>query len=55
MVDSLRGKVQAVDHQADDELFIELNRRPFNIPNDWNFEPCPTFYDTVSARIVIPR
>ncbi|KAF8318394.1 hypothetical protein DL93DRAFT_2075793 [Clavulina sp. PMI_390] len=45
-VNGLQTKIQEIDYVADDELFVELNRRPFTIPNDWAFEPCPTFYDT---------
>jgi hypothetical protein len=40
-----------VDHEKDHELFIEMNRRPFSIPVDWAFEPCPAFYDTVGILV----
>lgn len=50
-VNSLQKILGSVDHQKDHELFINYNRRPFTIPNDWLFEPCPNFYDTV-RRVV---
>ena len=34
--------------QKDQELFIEHNLRPFDSPTDWTFEPCSSYYDTVS-------
>jgi hypothetical protein len=31
----------------DQALFVDFNICPFNIPEDWAFEPCSSHYDTV--------
>lgn len=36
----------AVNPQADEAIFIDHNIRPFVPPNDWQFEPCSSHYDT---------
>lgn len=53
--DALKSQVQVVDAaissvepKKDQELFIEHNLRPFDSPTDWAFEPCSSYYDTVS-------
>ncbi|KAG9315611.1 hypothetical protein JVU11DRAFT_3253 [Chiua virens] len=32
-------------------LFIDLNIRPFSLPNDWKFEPCASHYDTSDVSL----
>ncbi|EJD45686.1 Cdc15 domain-containing protein, partial [Auricularia subglabra TFB-10046 SS5] len=53
-LDALRGRhasvqetLKTVDTAADQALFVEFNRRPFQTPPPWEFEACPDFYDTV--------
>jgi hypothetical protein len=41
--------ISSVDPKKDQELFIEHNLRPFGSPTDWSFEPCSSYYDTVSG------
>lgn len=36
----------AVDPQKDQAIFVDHNIRPFMPPNDWQFEPCSSHYDT---------
>lgn len=30
----------------DQNLYISYNRRAFDVPNDWDWEPCAGYYDT---------
>lgn len=40
------GAIVAFDPKADQELFIEYNRRPgFAPPGDWGWEPCQGYYE----------
>ncbi|KAF8340473.1 uncharacterized protein EI90DRAFT_3035702 [Cantharellus anzutake] len=50
-ITSLQKTLESVSHQKDHDLFIEHNRRPFSLPSDWSFEPCPNFYDTANISI----
>ncbi|TFY60166.1 hypothetical protein EVJ58_g5319 [Rhodofomes roseus] len=45
-IEGVEGRLAAVNPQADQELFIEHNIRPFTKPGDWVFEPCAVHYDT---------
>ncbi|EPS98414.1 hypothetical protein FOMPIDRAFT_1037483 [Fomitopsis schrenkii] len=45
-IDGVEGRLAAVNAQADQELFIEHNIRPFTKPGDWSFEPAAVHYDT---------
>lgn len=47
----VESALSAVSPQNDQNMFIEYNIRPFTLPADWKFEPCPTFYDTVSDKL----
>ncbi|KAF6744502.1 hypothetical protein DFP72DRAFT_1094692 [Ephemerocybe angulata] len=38
--------LDAVDTIKDQALFSAHNARPFTMPGDWKFEPCPGHYDT---------
>ncbi|KAF9221480.1 hypothetical protein BS17DRAFT_881644 [Gyrodon lividus] len=38
--------VDAIQPDNDQNIFVELNIRPFNAPSDWEFEPCASHYDT---------
>lgn len=49
-VGDFQKTLTGVNHEKDDEVFIDANRRPFTIPSDWGFEPCPAFYDTVGVN-----
>ena len=40
---------KALDPAKEQEIFIQHNTMPFSAPADWAFEPCATFYDTVSC------
>ena len=58
-LDSIRYKLNLVEESlnvvnpsTDQELFIQYNKRPFSAPNDWDFEPCQSFYDTVRSPIL---
>lgn len=44
--------ISSVDPKKDQELFIEHNLRPFASPADWTFEPCSSYYDTVSGMVL---
>lgn len=45
----VEAKLGDIDSTADQAIFIEHNIRPFSAPNDWKFEPCTNYYDTVFA------
>jgi hypothetical protein len=47
-VSAVDATISLVDPKKDQELFIEHNLRPFSSPTDWTFEPCSSYYDTVS-------
>lgn len=47
-IDGVESRLGAVNAQADQELFIEHNIRPFTKPGDWSFEPAAVHYDTVN-------
>lgn len=36
-----------VDPVKDQELYVEWNRRRWEEPGEWSFEPCQGFFDTV--------
>jgi len=44
-ITATEGRLQAVNPQWDQNLFIEHNIRAFMLPGDWSFEPCATHYD----------
>ncbi|KAI9462227.1 hypothetical protein HD554DRAFT_2206560 [Boletus coccyginus] len=47
--DRLASVITALDGiqlYKDQNLFVDLNIRPFTVPNDWSFEPCASHYDT---------
>lgn len=46
-INGVETALERVDPAKDQSIFIEHNIRPFTLPNDWVFEPCATFYDTV--------
>ena len=48
-IDGVESRLAAVNAQADQELFIEHNIRPFTKPGDWSFEPAAVHYDTVGC------
>jgi hypothetical protein len=41
----------AIDARKDQDVFIDLNIRPFTMPSDFVFEPCGVHYDTVRTII----
>ncbi|KAF8440834.1 hypothetical protein L210DRAFT_3447746 [Boletus edulis BED1] len=43
---SVTAALDGIQPQKDQNLFIDLNIRPFTLPTDWGFEPCTTHYDT---------
>ena len=43
----MQTAVGAVDIERDQALFIEYNVRQFEEPQDWTWEPCVGYYDTV--------
>lgn len=45
--------VKLIDPAADQDIFVDYNIRPFNVPIDWTFEPCATHYDTVFIVITL--
>ncbi|KZT64927.1 hypothetical protein DAEQUDRAFT_732022 [Daedalea quercina L-15889] len=45
-IDGVESRLASVNAQADQELFIEHNIRPFTKPGDWAFEPAAVHYDT---------
>lgn len=45
---SVTAALDGIQPHKDQNLFINLNIRPFSLPIDWNFEPCTSHYDTVS-------
>ena len=48
--DRLASVITALDgiqFYKDQNLFVDLNIRPFTVPSDWGFEPCTSHYDTV--------
>lgn len=48
--DRLASVITALDGiqlYKDQNLFVDLNIRPFTVPSDWSFEPCASHYDTV--------
>ena len=49
---SVTAALDGIQPHGDQSLFIDLNIRPFNLPSDWNFEPCTSHYDTVGYRIL---
>ena len=49
---SVTVALEEIQPHKDQNLFIDLNFRPFSLPSDWNFEPCTSHYDTV--RYCIP-
>ncbi|KAH9936652.1 uncharacterized protein B0H18DRAFT_974885 [Fomitopsis serialis] len=50
-IDGVESRLAAVNPQADQELFIEHNIRPFTKPGDWSFEPCTVHYDTADMVV----
>ncbi|KAL5482501.1 BZZ1 [Sanghuangporus weigelae] len=45
-VSTVREALEGVKPSPDQDLYINYNARPFNIPNDWEWEPCAGHYDT---------
>ncbi|KAL5519895.1 hypothetical protein ACEPAG_1555 [Sanghuangporus baumii] len=45
-VSTVREALEGVNPSPDQDLYINYNARPFNIPNDWEWEPCAGHYDT---------
>ncbi|KAF9267293.1 hypothetical protein L218DRAFT_1060412 [Marasmius fiardii PR-910] len=57
-LDVLKGRLSGletsfkqVDPARDQDLFIDLNIRPFTAPPDWVFEPCHNFYDSEDMNV----
>lgn len=48
---SVTAALDGVQPHKDQNLFVNLNVRPFSLPSDWKFEPCTSHYDTVSHHI----
>lgn len=46
-VANTQAALNAVDPLQDQKLYASFNRRPFSKPEDWAFEPCDRYYDTV--------
>lgn len=49
---SVTAALDGIQPHKDQNLFVDLNIRPFTLPSDWNFEPCTSHYDTVGYRIL---
>ena len=49
---SVTAALDEIQPLKDQNLFVDLNIRPFTLPNDWSFEPCTAHYDTVGYRIL---
>ncbi|KIY68332.1 hypothetical protein CYLTODRAFT_421746 [Cylindrobasidium torrendii FP15055 ss-10] len=47
----VESALSAISPEKDQNMFIEYNTRPFTLPADWKFEPCPTFYDTDQLNV----
>jgi hypothetical protein len=50
---SVTAALDGIQPHKDQNLFVDLNIRPFTLPSDWNFEPCTSHYDTVGYRILL--
>jgi hypothetical protein len=46
-VSSVQSSISAVNIEEDKALFAEYNVRQFAEPQDWGWEPCVGFYDSV--------
>lgn len=44
---SVTAALDGIQPHKDQNMFIDLNTRPFMLPKDWSFEPCTSHYDTV--------
>jgi hypothetical protein len=44
---AISSTISQIDSVKDNELFVEYNKRAFEVPNDWQFEVCESYYDTV--------
>lgn len=49
---SVTAALNGIQSHKDQNLFIDLNIRPFSLPSDWSFEPCTSHYDTASCLIL---
>ncbi|KAF8558331.1 hypothetical protein OG21DRAFT_1475027 [Imleria badia] len=43
---SVTVALDGIQPHKDQNLFVDLNIRPFTLPGDWSFEPCTSHYDT---------
>lgn len=54
-VNTAEDVIKAMNPAADRDVFIDHNIRPFQLPPNWDFEPCSTHYDTVSRTVAAIR
>ena len=51
-ITTVEESLKAIDIVQDQNLFIQHNEQHFSMPNDWAFEPCTGYYDTVNEILL---